>query len=136
MQRAVYSWLIALHPAGFRRRFGPEMLAILDEPEIAGGSLLLDAFCSLVRQWGLRTAWWRGAIALLLAGVPLFTALIVAVPFKAAEPLAPSAADLPATRLIMLEVATLVVLVVCVASVLLTLNLKKRSQCALRRGTM
>jgi hypothetical protein len=50
MIRSLYRSLLRLHPPGFRRQYGEEMLWIFDE---TGGavSLLADGFFSLFRQW-------------------------------------------------------------------------------------
>jgi hypothetical protein len=56
MIRFLYVWLIRLHPARFRQRFGDEMLWIFDQsPGIRTRvSRLADASLSLVRQWTFR----------------------------------------------------------------------------------
>jgi Ca2+-binding EF-hand superfamily protein len=56
MRRILYSWLLRLHPAPFRHRFGSEMLTIFDDPASRENSrgLFTDALISLLRQWVLR----------------------------------------------------------------------------------
>jgi hypothetical protein len=54
--RALYFWLINLHPRHFRERFGREMTEIFDEAGSNGRrtSLVADALVSLIRQRWLR----------------------------------------------------------------------------------
>src|SRR5262252_6839389 len=55
--RSLYGFLIRLHPRGFRRRFGNEMLMIFDDAIAARQSTALlfgDALISLFRRWVLR----------------------------------------------------------------------------------
>lgn len=61
MLRSLYRCLLRLHPPGFRRRFGEEMLSIFDQGERGwvALSLLADGFMSLARQWALRPAFWH-----------------------------------------------------------------------------
>ena len=63
MLRLLYSWLLRLHPEGFRKRFAQEMLSIFDHVEKgpAAAKLVVDALLSLVRQWTLRTEYWERA---------------------------------------------------------------------------
>jgi len=63
MLRMLYSWLLRLHPARFRKRFAQEMLSIFDQVEIgpAAAKLVADALLSLVRQWTLRSEYWENA---------------------------------------------------------------------------
>jgi len=74
MRRSLYRYLVCLHPAVFRERFGEEMLWIFDE---AGGQeerrLLTDAFISLLRQWMLRSGIWRMASSALVSSLLLFS---------------------------------------------------------------
>jgi len=51
--RQLYIFLLLLHPAQFRYRFGLEMLAVFDEAATQGSTLplLADGVRSLVRQW-------------------------------------------------------------------------------------
>ena len=73
MTRAAYRFLLLLHPADFRRRFGPELLWIFDEASSSGGglALLVDGLTSLARQWFLRSPLLKWAIATALATLPL-----------------------------------------------------------------
>jgi len=63
MLRLLYSWLLRLHPEGFRERFAQEMLSIFDHVEKgpAAAKLVADALLSLVRQWTLRSEYWDRA---------------------------------------------------------------------------
>lgn len=68
MARALYAWLLRLHPPGFRRQFAAEMLGVFDDAIADTGQLplLLDGLASLARQWILRSGWWwKVALALL-----------------------------------------------------------------------
>ena len=62
MLRSLYRCLLRLHPPGFRRRFGDEMLSIFDQAagKAAVCRLLGDGLLSLARQWGLRPEFWHG----------------------------------------------------------------------------
>lgn len=57
----LYRWLLRLHPARFRERFGDEMLSIFDHAaerrEVV--KLLADGLISLTRQWTLRSEFWQ-----------------------------------------------------------------------------
>jgi hypothetical protein len=66
MTRRLYYYLVWIHPAAFRREFGPEMLWIYDQaaPEAGGTALCLDALLSLGRQWLLRSGLWKVVVAL------------------------------------------------------------------------
>ena len=61
--RSLYQFILRLHPAHFRSKFEDQMLWIFDESVASRGaaSLLLDALVSLVRQWVLRSGYWRHA---------------------------------------------------------------------------
>lgn len=61
MLRRLYRCALRLHPRGFRRRFGDEMLSIFDHEQagLAAFRLLLDGLVSLTRQWTLRQEFWR-----------------------------------------------------------------------------
>jgi hypothetical protein len=61
MSRALYRVLVKLHPPAFRREFAWEMLWIFDETALSGSTrpLFGDALVSLMRQWLLRTGWWK-----------------------------------------------------------------------------
>lgn len=74
--RTLYSLLVRLHPLAFRERFGPEMLLIFEEAGNGwgGGSLLVDATVSLLRQWLIRSDLWKWAVAGLAGVVPLLIA--------------------------------------------------------------
>jgi hypothetical protein len=63
ISRSLYHFLLRLHPAHFRNKFEDQMLWIFDESVASRGaaSLLLDALVSLVRQWVLRSSYWRHA---------------------------------------------------------------------------
>jgi hypothetical protein len=65
MGRALYALVLLIHPSGFRRRFTAEMLSIFDEaaPSTGAFGLLVDGLKSLVRQWVLRSGFWKLAIA-------------------------------------------------------------------------
>jgi hypothetical protein len=64
--RTCYRCLLLLHPPAFRRQFAGEMLWIFDQSN-GGFALFADGVNSLVRQWLLRSGWWKIAIALALA---------------------------------------------------------------------
>ena len=66
MTRALYIGLLRLHPLPFRRQFAEEMLWIFDEAKSSEGAwvLLLDLVMSVSRQWLLRSAVWKAALAL------------------------------------------------------------------------
>jgi hypothetical protein len=61
--RSLYHFILRLHPAHFRSKFEDQMLWVYDESVASRGaaSLLLDALVSLVRQWVLRSGYWRHA---------------------------------------------------------------------------
>jgi hypothetical protein len=67
--RILYHCVVGLHPAVFRRQFGPEMELIFDE---SGRSprLLTDVFISLLRQWVLRCQIWIYALAVIGGFIP------------------------------------------------------------------
>ncbi len=65
----LYRSVIALHPATFRRQFGPEMELIFDESGRSPG-LLADVIVSLARQWLMRTKIWVFALAALGGIIP------------------------------------------------------------------
>jgi len=74
-KRNLYSWIVALHPPKFRKRFGDEMLCIFDEAN-DGGSMALfkDGVASVMRQWLLRSGAWKvmAAVAGAVAQMALF----------------------------------------------------------------
>jgi hypothetical protein len=67
--RTCYRSLLWLHPPAFRREFADEMLWIFDRAaeSQSTAALFVDAAGSLVRQWLLRSGWWKIALALGLA---------------------------------------------------------------------
>jgi hypothetical protein len=67
MTRALYRWLLWLHPPAFRQEFAGEMLWIFEEASAsdAVAPLLADGFISLLRQWVLRTGSWKLAAAVI-----------------------------------------------------------------------
>ena len=82
MMRAMYQWMLRLHPERFRRRFEDEMMFIYDETPGAKGILwlMLDGVGSVFRQWILRPQHWRGdsrheAVVPVSGGVPRFVCL-------------------------------------------------------------
>ena len=73
MRRSLYRYLIWLHPAVFRERFGEEMLCIFDEAEGQEElQLFTDAFISLLRQWMLRSGIWKMASGAIVSGLLIF----------------------------------------------------------------
>jgi hypothetical protein len=66
MTRSMYRSLLWLHPAPFRREFAGEMLWIFDESAQAGSiaPLFADGMVSLLRQWFLRSGYWKVFAAL------------------------------------------------------------------------
>jgi len=70
----LYRLLLRLHPSEFRERFAPEMTLNLEEtePKERSPQLLIDCFVSLLRQWLLRTAWWKLAAAAIFAYLQFF----------------------------------------------------------------
>jgi hypothetical protein len=71
--RALYQCLLLLHPPAFRRRFAAEMLFIFDEAaqSTGGPALIFDGVVSLARQWLLRSASWKLAVAILGACIEI-----------------------------------------------------------------
>jgi len=63
MTRALYRWLLWLHPPLFRRQFAGEMLWIFDQSADSQGvcALFFDGLISLARQWLLRSGSWKVA---------------------------------------------------------------------------
>jgi hypothetical protein len=76
MKKFFYRWLLFLHPAPFRSRFAAEMLCDFDDARRFGVPLPLvaDAAVSLARQWLVRSAIWRWALAVALGMLPLVLA--------------------------------------------------------------
>jgi hypothetical protein len=61
MLRRIYRCVLRLHPPGFRRRFGDEILSIFDQAPgtLSALQLLIDGLASLTRQWALRPEFWN-----------------------------------------------------------------------------
>jgi len=64
--RLVYIWILRLHPQRFRRRFAKEMLYVFDQARqhdtaeaLTSAKLLGDGLLSLMRQWALRSEFWK-----------------------------------------------------------------------------
>jgi len=70
MTRALYRWLVALHPPAFSAKFADEMLWIFDEASESQSDLwlILDALRSVLRQWLFRPVSW-GIVAGATAGL-------------------------------------------------------------------
>jgi len=66
MTRALYQWLLWMHPPQFRREFAGEMMWIFESSVESEGhaNLLSDAAVSLARQWFLRSGAWKIGVAL------------------------------------------------------------------------
>lgn len=82
MLRRIYRCVLRLHPPGFRRRFGDEILSIFDHAkgELSAFQLLMDSALSLIRQWTLRPEFWNENVSApaqqaALDGVPSFSTL-------------------------------------------------------------
>jgi hypothetical protein len=80
MLRPLYCCLLGLHPPGFRKRFGSEMLSIFDHSmgKPAALRLLGDCLLSLVRQWALRPEFWHEIASTQQSapdGIPSFSTL-------------------------------------------------------------
>jgi hypothetical protein len=90
MLRFFYRWLLRFHPARFRERFGEEMLSIFDHIEArpAAAKLVAEAFTSLVRQWTMRSEYWKEKAAVSVpaaaGGSPVFFTLESFEPRKSA----------------------------------------------------
>jgi hypothetical protein len=90
MLRFFYRWLLRFHPARFRERFGEEMLSIFDHIEArpAAAKLVAEAFISLVRQWTMRSEYWKEKAAVSVpaaaGGSPVFFTLESFEPRKSA----------------------------------------------------
>lgn len=91
MTRTLYRGLVRMHPPAFRSEFAAEMLWIYDEAagETGGVALVLDAFLSLLRQWGLRSGSWK-ILAALAGG--LFQVSFAAALMRHVGPYRPPAA--------------------------------------------
>jgi hypothetical protein len=77
MTRALYCFLLFLHPSHFRERFADEMLSIFEEifTTRERAFLFFDALRSLAFQWLFRTNLWIFALAFLIAVFQAFFAL-------------------------------------------------------------
>jgi hypothetical protein len=81
MLRHLYRFAIRLHPAGFRNRFGGELLSIFDHQpgKMADLLLLCDALVSLARQWTMRPEFWSktplNSAPAVSDGIPSFSTL-------------------------------------------------------------
>jgi hypothetical protein len=71
MTRALYAFLLRLHPPAFRRQFGTEMLWVFDQARVTEGALVLlvDLFISAGRQWLMRSGLWKAMLALAGAAI-------------------------------------------------------------------
>lgn len=69
--RAVYCFIVQIHPSAFREQFGREMMSIFDEHHSPGGKaeLIADGLCSLARQWLQDSVLWTVGGAISIAGV-------------------------------------------------------------------
>jgi hypothetical protein len=65
MLRQIYRGVLRLHPPGFRRRFGDEILSIFDQAKgkLFAFRLLIDSILSLIRQWTLRPEFWNQSVS-------------------------------------------------------------------------
>jgi hypothetical protein len=75
--RFFYAFIIRLHPPSFRNRFAQEMLWIFEEAADSWGaaSLFRDGILSLLRQWLIRSEFWKWLVAAIAGVVPLIIAL-------------------------------------------------------------
>lgn len=73
MNRALYRWLVRLHPPAFRLRFEQELFWIFDESigESSAIPLLYDAFISLLRQWLMRSGMWKWILGGIAGALPV-----------------------------------------------------------------
>jgi len=77
MIRTLYRWLVRLHPPAFRLRFEPELLWIFDEARNTSGAATLlydaviDALCSLLRQWLVRSELWKWVLGGAAGALPV-----------------------------------------------------------------
>ncbi len=74
MLRALYRFLLFLHPASFRRRFAREMTWVFDEAVRDGQAtgFCADVAGSLLRQWGRQSMLWSIAGALVGPALAMF----------------------------------------------------------------
>jgi hypothetical protein len=88
MLRHLYRCAVRLHPSGFRRRFGEEMLYIFDQRKgtLSALGAMLDCVVSLLRQWTLRPH-----IGIELPAAPLSPAADHIPSFKTLDPFRPRA---------------------------------------------
>ena len=90
MLRHLYVALVQLHPVGFRKQFGSEMLEAFRNAMGLGAMFLLlaDCFLSLVRQWAFRSEFRRPLLAVAAssasANIPLFRTIDSYTPRPAA----------------------------------------------------
>jgi hypothetical protein len=87
MLRRLYRCAVRLHPSGFRRRFGEEMLYIFDQQKgtLPALAVTLDCVFSLLRQWTLRPR-----IGIGLPAAPLLSPVADHIPsFETLDPFRP-----------------------------------------------
>jgi len=74
MRRALYRFLLFLHPASFRRRFAGEMMWVFDEAERdrQATGFCIDVAGSLLRQWARQSMLWSIAGALIVPTLAMF----------------------------------------------------------------
>jgi hypothetical protein len=66
----LYGLLVRLHPPAFRERFAAEMTLNFEEGGAErAGRFVIDGLVSLLRQWGLRSGWWKLGIAVAVASL-------------------------------------------------------------------
>ena len=133
----LYRLLLRLHPSEFRERFAPEMKLNLEEtaPTERSPRLLLDCFVSLLRQWFLRTEWWKLVAAAIVAYFQFFAiGLVWHMPlrFPRHAQAAVSATGDDGLRLVMLSASSFLVLLATV-TVLWVRSLVAARQKASRR---
>src|SRR5215475_8785447 len=68
----VYHSILRLHPQRFRERFADEMQSIFDQSEKSStrARLVADVSISLVRQWTIRSEYWRESASATLSATP------------------------------------------------------------------
>lgn len=132
MSRTLYRWLLWMHPGGFRRQYGEEMLWIFDEASVTQGAgvLLADAVASLARQWLLRSGSWKIAVA--LAGALIQVTMgglghLLLGPLTQRGPLAPANAASPVDLNSLIRIIVWTVSGIGVTVILLATWLKKFS---------
>jgi len=74
MRRALYRFLLFLHPASFRRRFAAEMMWVFDEAvrDRQAAGFCADVAVSLLRQWARQPMLWSIAGALVGPALAMF----------------------------------------------------------------